>query len=149
MAISQLPGTRLTYFKDMWQLSDFSWKRILGGCGLWGEGEWQVHEIHLQLGCLNFLQRLIWKVKCRKTMFYVEVDLDGMDMMSSGRTSCLFSHPSDGWAVNQKVAGSIPGRAYYVVSLDKALHPTCLGECPCTYWKSLWIRASAKWLNVM
>ena len=23
------------------------------------------------------------------------------------------------------------------------------GECPCTYCKSLWIRASAKWLNVM
>ena len=29
---------------------------------------------------------------------------------------------------NQKVAGSISGRANDVVSLGKALHPTCLGE---------------------
>ena len=33
------------------------------------------------------------------------------------------------WAVNQKVVGSIPGNAKNdVVSLGKALHPTCLGE---------------------
>ena len=52
-------------------------------------------------------------------------------------------------AINQKVAGSIPRAVTnYVVSLGKALHPTCLGECPCTYSKSFWIRASAKWLNV-
>ena len=52
-------------------------------------------------------------------------------------------------AVNHKVAGSIPGKPNDVVSLGKALHPTCLrGECPCTNYKSLWIRASAKWLNV-
>ena len=31
-------------------------------------------------------------------------------------------------ANNQKVAGSIPGCANDVVSLGKALHPTCLGE---------------------
>ena len=32
-----------------------------------------------------------------------------------------------------------------VGSLGKALHPTCLGgECPSTYCKLLWIRASAK-----
>ena len=30
-------------------------------------------------------------------------------------------------AINQMVAGSIPGREYDVVSLGKALHPTCLG----------------------
>ena len=30
-------------------------------------------------------------------------------------------------AINQKVAGLIPGHANDVVSLDKALHPTCLG----------------------
>ena len=30
-------------------------------------------------------------------------------------------------ANNQKVAGSIPDVLYYVVSLSKALHPTCLG----------------------
>ena len=30
-------------------------------------------------------------------------------------------------AINKKVAGSIPGRAYDVVSLGKALHPACLG----------------------
>ena len=48
-------------------------------------------------------------------------------------------------ASNQKVAGSIPSRANDVMSFGKALHPTCLkGECPCTYCKSLWKRASAK-----
>ena len=31
-------------------------------------------------------------------------------------------------AINQKVAGLIPGRAKNVVSLDKALQPTCLRE---------------------
>ena len=31
-------------------------------------------------------------------------------------------------AINHKVVGSIPGRANDVVSLGKALHPTCLGE---------------------
>ena len=32
------------------------------------------------------------------------------------------------WAINQKVACSIPGRAKNdIVSLEKALHPTCLG----------------------
>ena len=30
-------------------------------------------------------------------------------------------------ASNQKVAGLIPGRANEVVSLGKALHPSCLG----------------------
>ena len=30
-------------------------------------------------------------------------------------------------AINQKVAGSIPGRANYIVSLGKALHLTYLG----------------------
>ena len=30
-------------------------------------------------------------------------------------------------ALNQKVAGSIPAVQYDVVSLGKALHPTCLG----------------------
>ena len=32
------------------------------------------------------------------------------------------------WASNQKVAGSLPGRAQDIVSLGKARHPTCLGE---------------------
>ena len=31
-------------------------------------------------------------------------------------------------AINQKVAGSIPAVQNDVVSLGKALHPTCLGE---------------------
>ena len=31
-------------------------------------------------------------------------------------------------AINQKVAGSIPGCANYAVSLGKALRPTCLGD---------------------
>ena len=30
-------------------------------------------------------------------------------------------------AINQKVAGLIPGQANGIVSLGKALHPTCLG----------------------
>ena len=30
-------------------------------------------------------------------------------------------------AINQKVSGSIPGRAHDIVSLGKALHPTCFG----------------------
>ena len=30
-----------------------------------------------------------------------------------------------------------------------ARHFTVLALCPCTYCKSLWLRASAKWLNVM
>ena len=49
-------------------------------------------------------------------------------------------------ASNQKVTGWNPGHdKNEVVSLGKPLHPTCLGgECPCTYCKSLWIRASAK-----
>ena len=44
-------------------------------------------------------------------------------------------------AINQKVAGSIPAVSNNVVSLGKALHPTCLGE---NVPVSLWIRASAK-----
>ena len=31
-------------------------------------------------------------------------------------------------AINQEVVGSIPVHAKDVVSLGKALHPTCLGE---------------------
>ena len=50
-----------------------------------------------------------------------------------GRVGATLAHGggSDGWAVresaiNQKVAGSIPGQLN-VVPLGKALHPTCLG----------------------
>ena len=51
-------------------------------------------------------------------------------------------------ASNLKVASSIPGCAKW---RPWARHFTllALGECPCTYCKSLWIRASAKWLNVI
>ena len=35
-----------------------------------------------------------------------------------------------------------------VVALGKALHPTCLGGMSLYLLQSLWIRASAKWLNV-
>ena len=35
-------------------------------------------------------------------------------------------------AINQRVAGLIPGRVNDVVSLGKAINPTCLWECPCT-----------------
>ena len=52
-------------------------------------------------------------------------------------------------AMNQKVVGSIPKRAQMMLC-PWARHFTLLssGECPCTYCTSLWIRASAKWLNV-
>ena len=43
-------------------------------------------------------------------------------------------------AINQKVVGSIPGRA----KLHCVLGQGTSGECPCTYSKSLWIQASAK-----
>ena len=52
-------------------------------------------------------------------------------------------------ASNPKVAGSIPGCAKWHCVLGQGTSPYLpRGECPCTYCKSLWIRASAKWLNV-
>ena len=52
-------------------------------------------------------------------------------------------------AINQKIAGSIPGREKLHCVLGQGTSPYLpQGECPCTYCKSLWIRASAKWLNV-
>ena len=57
---------------------------------------------------------------------------------------------SDGWAVgsraiNQKVIGSIPGHAKLHCVLGQGTSPYLpWGECPCTYCKTLWIRASAK-----
>ena len=59
-----------------------------------------------------------------------------------------------GWAElnrtsNLNVASSIPGRAKWCcVQGTSPYLPRGGGECPCTYCKSLWIRASAKWLNV-
>ena len=48
-------------------------------------------------------------------------------------------------AVNQKVAGSIPDRAKGRCVLRQGTSPYLpRGERPCTYCKSLWIRASAK-----
>ena len=49
------------------------------------------------------------------------------------------------WASNPKVAGSIPGHEKMTLC-PWARHFTLLfsGERPCTYCKSLWIRASAK-----
>ena len=34
----------------------------------------------------------------------------------------------ESWAINQKVAGSILAVTNDVVTLGKALHPTCLGD---------------------
>ena len=52
-------------------------------------------------------------------------------------------------AFNQKVAGCIPGHAKGCCVLGQGTSPYLLrGECPCTNCKSLWIRASAKWLHV-
>ena len=45
----------------------------------------------------------------------------------------------ENWAINQKVAG------YLCCVLGQGTSPYLpRGECPCTYCKSLWIRASAK-----
>ena len=49
------------------------------------------------------------------------------------------------WASNQKVAGSIPSLAKWFCVLGQVTSPYLR---PCTYCKSLWIRASEKWLNV-
>ena len=52
-------------------------------------------------------------------------------------------------ASNPKVARSIPGRCTWRCVLGQGTSPYLpRGEWPCTYCKSLWIRASAKWLNV-
>ena len=52
-------------------------------------------------------------------------------------------------AGNLKVAGLIPGRSKWRCVLGQGTSPYLpRGECPCTCCKSLWIRASAKWLNV-
>ena len=48
-------------------------------------------------------------------------------------------------AINQKVTGSIPGRAKLRCVLGHGTSPYLpRGECLCTYFKSLWIRASVK-----
>ena len=65
----------------------------------------------------------------------------------------LLGRESDGLVVGNRLLIRrllvwFPGVQNDVVPLGKALHPTCLWECTCTYWKSLWIRVSAKWLNV-
>ena len=49
-------------------------------------------------------------------------------------------------AINQKDAGLIPGRAKWCCVLGQDTSPYLPQvECPCTYCKSLWITASAKW----
>ena len=52
-------------------------------------------------------------------------------------------------AFNQKVAGSILGHAKWSCVLGQGTSPYLpRGECSYIYCKSLWIRASAKWLHV-
>ena len=52
-------------------------------------------------------------------------------------------------AINQKVAGLIPGHAKLRSVLGQGTSPYLpRGECPCTYCKSLWMTASAKGLHV-
>ena len=46
-------------------------------------------------------------------------------------------------AITLKVDGLIPGRAIWRCVLGQCTSPYLLGECPCTYCKSLWIRVSA------
>ena len=64
----------------------------------------------------------------------------------------LWSQMAERWgsrASNQKVAGLIPCCAKWRCVLGKGTSPYLpRGECPCTYCESLWIRASAKWLNI-
>ena len=51
--------------------------------------------------------------------------------------------------INQNIAGSIPGHAKWRCVLGQGTSPYLpQGKCPCNYCKSLWIRASAKWLIV-
>ena len=48
-------------------------------------------------------------------------------------------------AINQKVVGLIPSVQKGSCVLEQETSPYLpRGECPCTYCKSLWIRASAK-----
>ena len=48
-------------------------------------------------------------------------------------------------AINQKIVGLIPGHAKLRCVLGQGTSPYLpRGECPCTYCKLLWIRASAK-----
>ena len=48
-------------------------------------------------------------------------------------------------AINQKVPGSLPGRAKMTLCPWQGTSPYLpQGECPCTYCKLLWLRASAK-----
>ena len=51
-------------------------------------------------------------------------------------------------ASNQKIASSIPGCVRWRCVLGQGTLYLPWGECPCTYCKSLWVRASAKWLHV-
>ena len=66
-------------------------------------------------------------------------------------TACQTAERIGKRAINQKVADSIP-QPCQMTLCPWARHFTLLasegGECPCTYCKSLWIRPSAKWLNV-
>ena len=53
------------------------------------------------------------------------------------------------WAINQKVAGSIPCRAKGLCVLGQRTSPYLpRGVCPCNYCKLLWIRVSAKLLKI-
>ena len=53
-------------------------------------------------------------------------------------------------AVNQKVVGSTPGSVKWHCVLGQGTSSYLpWGECACTYSMLLWIRASAKWLNVL
>ena len=68
---------------------------------------------------------------------------------TSRQDGCSGSQMAERWgsrAGNQKVAGSISCRAKWCCVLGQGTSPYLpRGECPCTYCKSLWIRASAKW----
>ena len=85
----------------------------------------------------NNLKQLQVLTKILKIVFFTEKNK--LHLISAG---CVIGLVIWGLPVQ------FPSVPNYVVSLDKALHPTCLGECPCTCCKCLWIGASAKWLNV-
>ena len=56
---------------------------------------------------------------------------------------------SDGWAVRESLLVRFPDCAKWRCVLGQGTSPYLpLGKCPCTHCKSLWIRASAEWLNV-
>ena len=67
------------------------------------------------------------------------------DSVLSNESGSQMAERLGSWAINQKVASSIPGCAILCCVLGQGTSPYWpRGKYPCTYCKSLWIRASTK-----